>query len=1122
MKLIKQCKLFFKEGKSDKVYEIDLCELSDGNYLVNFRYGRRGSTLKEGTKTPTATRKDEAEQLFADLETEKRKKGYQTENEVFVELPSLDEVRPNSMQGTIMHRLQDAVEGKNSFKTKWKTSRVIWKAAHLDMQEAIPYIIRLASKGDELQTYTALYALTRLKATIAEELFRSYAYMSKQKQYIIHIANEGLSTILEGEKREAHIATLMEKIPMDIRHAMDTADTETLKVCLEAYLEKEEVAFMSWLYLACKYKSEVTNIAIQTLKNRELRPPFFKQMRAVYKLAQVRGDMSTVAAIAYRFEKTKPMFNRTMPLDENYPQYIMSLNESLVAGKELRKKDSRLAYSNFTRNHLQHNSLNFIKETGAKGNAKEYLRLAIATLLQYTEEDYTPQNERIKNNYGTYNWNTREYHYTLINDAECSRALMLSTLLFGNDPNRIFEKNMSYILGKCFLKSSSYVYKEDQMTEVQRIGLCSKPFAKKIPILAPNQNTSSDSLFGSIRKLFGKKEQPPIGQQPAAGQQPRTTENPANQAPQTVPQNTRHELFPEYWDAMPESYILLLMKAQMDLIRKFAYRNLSQHPRYEEITDRISTDDLRMLFDTGSEYAGKLAMYVLGKKSEMLAADKIFVASLLSVKNKEARRWAQQVIEKSLTSYTADTDFLIALIFNPHDDCDEWINKILQQTHSSNEQLKVMLGKSVSKLLQMKNSPENNALANKIFRRIDSMASQYYSNISWEVVTHLMSSELSANIIFAGDIVIKKTEWGRPEDVPFELVRLFLEHPAAKARENGIALLRNYPDNFIRDHKDDFVRLANTAYNEVLIYILGRTRVISQANREFGDSAIHHLVYVLVRKEKHENAHTIIRKYILADLREHQNSLKTADIITLIHANYRDSQLTGYEILKNYDKLGEFSIGQVISLGNHEILAIRQWCWKYFKDNVARIRYERDKALSILDSKWDDTRAFAFNFFKTEFSETDWDADTLIAITDSVRADVEAFGKELITQHFKPENALEYLTKLSEHPSTSVQMFVSSYLSYYAADNTEKIKELEYYFRSTLTRVNKGRIAKNRVFAFLQQEALKNEEAAFFIAAIMDDLSAQTTVQDKATCIDILTEIKNLYPASDMHLTVIH
>ena len=51
MQLIKRTTLHYQEGTSDKVYEVDLCLVGADRYVVNFRYGRRGATLKEGVKT---------------------------------------------------------------------------------------------------------------------------------------------------------------------------------------------------------------------------------------------------------------------------------------------------------------------------------------------------------------------------------------------------------------------------------------------------------------------------------------------------------------------------------------------------------------------------------------------------------------------------------------------------------------------------------------------------------------------------------------------------------------------------------------------------------------------------------------------------------------------------------------------------------------------------------------------------------------------------------------------------------------------------------------------------------------------------------------------------------------
>ena len=78
MRLVKQSFLYFKEGNSDKVYEIDLCDVGNDKYVVNFRYGRRGALLKEGSKTPVPVALAEAEKIFYAVEAEKINKGYTT------------------------------------------------------------------------------------------------------------------------------------------------------------------------------------------------------------------------------------------------------------------------------------------------------------------------------------------------------------------------------------------------------------------------------------------------------------------------------------------------------------------------------------------------------------------------------------------------------------------------------------------------------------------------------------------------------------------------------------------------------------------------------------------------------------------------------------------------------------------------------------------------------------------------------------------------------------------------------------------------------------------------------------------------------------------------------------
>lgn len=76
---IKKISLYFKEGSSDKEYHTQLEEV-EGGFVVNFQYGRRGSTLTTGTKTKTPVLFEKAEKAYNSLVKEKLAKGY-TEGE---------------------------------------------------------------------------------------------------------------------------------------------------------------------------------------------------------------------------------------------------------------------------------------------------------------------------------------------------------------------------------------------------------------------------------------------------------------------------------------------------------------------------------------------------------------------------------------------------------------------------------------------------------------------------------------------------------------------------------------------------------------------------------------------------------------------------------------------------------------------------------------------------------------------------------------------------------------------------------------------------------------------------------------------------------------------------------
>ena len=72
---MEQITLYYKEGNSDKIYQASITP-KDGGYVVQFAYGRRGTTLQTGTKTQAPVPYEQAKKIYDKLIAEKTAKGY--------------------------------------------------------------------------------------------------------------------------------------------------------------------------------------------------------------------------------------------------------------------------------------------------------------------------------------------------------------------------------------------------------------------------------------------------------------------------------------------------------------------------------------------------------------------------------------------------------------------------------------------------------------------------------------------------------------------------------------------------------------------------------------------------------------------------------------------------------------------------------------------------------------------------------------------------------------------------------------------------------------------------------------------------------------------------------------
>lgn len=218
----------------------------------------------------------------------------------------------------------------------------------------------------------------------------------------------------------------------------------------------------------------------------------------------------------------------------------------------------------------------------------------------------------------------------------------------------------------------------------------------------------------------------------------------------------------------------------------------------------------------------------------------------------------------------------------------------------------------------------------------------------------------------------------------------------------------------------------------------------------------------------------------------------------------------------------EYGLAQLIRLSKHACLSARVWALESLQ-NDPRSLENVELLLEILDNPWDDARQTALNYFHGLDANL-WIPERVIAVCDQVYGDVQAFGQALVSACFQVGQGGVYLQALSQHPSRSVQLFVSGFLESELASLPDQILALEPFFRGVLLQVNQGRVLKDRVLRFLSQAALEHKDRPEVAEMVIELFSQQamTTVQhDRAQVVLALHHLQREFPDKAQPLQLI-
>lgn len=568
----------------------------------------------------------------------------------------------------------------------------------------------------------------------------------------------------------------------------------------------------------------------------------------------------------------------------------------------------------------------------------------------------------------------------------------------------------------------------------------------------------------------------------------------------------RGEAFPQLWDQRPDALLTLLCLSESEAVCTFALRAMKENASFcQALTDSQLVQLLARPFPL-------IADFVLS----LLTARSLTPALLLGLINSvhpQARSLALTHLN-SVNTLFDETELVAALLLADDAQIRAWSEGRFARQPLTASQQETLARALLLRLTDAQTTfSEQHALwlATCLVSHLPAMAPSLTSENFSELLAH---SDTGVQLLAARLLVISDLAQS-----PLSQALLVQIHnsPVAAIRAAGIALLGKQSPELVLLQLPQLIDLlqCGEAEERQACYTL-----LGQLAEQHAAEVFAGLFPLVFKKEAHEGAHQALLTFFTQRLNASLIALDKDTIWRLIHARSLAAQKLGCACLVGRSAR-EWSVNQWVALANHPDHHVRDYALKAFTSHVDVVGEQSSAVLELLESDWPATREFGFAYFRQHSPSPGWTPDLIVKLCDSNRDDVQAWGRELLQTFFQREQGEAYLLKLSQHPSLTVQTFVTHFFDEYAAGKPDVILALKPCFLTILSQVNRGRVAKDRTLAFLTKQAAASPLVLEMVASLLTRLSLTVVQKDKAPLIKAMLQLQKQYPHLNLPLDII-
>ena len=569
----------------------------------------------------------------------------------------------------------------------------------------------------------------------------------------------------------------------------------------------------------------------------------------------------------------------------------------------------------------------------------------------------------------------------------------------------------------------------------------------------------------------------------------------------------RTEAFSRHWDRHPDLLLRLIQESRCSVVQRFATRALVDNQAY---CTALDPELLKELLKSPYEITVVFVLEVLRQREDLGKSRRMQQALVQSV-SPAARALGREFIERHADAHSQMLDRLFEGVVSPDSDMRAWVALQLATQEFDGVSKRELLNRILDYLIE--NASELvavgdvvldlNPLMQRHFKeQLGSMEMRYIERLLGHAVAPLQA--VAVTLIMAQ---------GAPaEFLPVKVYRALLESTTPSVRSTGLQMLEQLPERVLLNEPKMIAGLCTSPFAEVGQQVRAKIKTLVAKSEVFAVALACEFVRTLLSPRFVFRDSSEFLCFVEDTLGDSLYFLDAASVRGLLYSPRKELRDFGARLLAA-GKSASYTCAEWAQFADHEFKRVRDWARSAYEQNVEEIRAHPHTAIKLLQSRWQDSREFGLKFFMTHFTAREWTSDVLIRLCESDYHDVQRLGFELVMDFFHEGQGVEYLIKLSQHPSPAAHKLVSGLLERYALDNPGRLKMLTPFFLSVLRQTRSRRVVRDRVLAFLFAQASAAEEVALWVIPLFEQQVQIGILKEKYQILEYLVCLMAQFPS---------